>query len=169
LRPRHFVNDGSGLLLSSWGRTYFGSGISMTFVDALKVAVSVASVFSWIALLIALVPTLFVTFAIVDTRRWHYAIAGLLGGLGGGFCGAASLFLSLWFSCRGHVQGCNTAQGDMGLLVTFPLGSLAGCLVGLLFMNLYSVHHPFRSWAYWISSQLAIWAATTMLFGRLMA
>src|ERR1700732_1195823 len=103
----------------------------MTIIDALKTAVLVASVASWIALLIALVPTLVVA-CVVAMRRWQYVIAGLLGGVAGGFCGAASLFLSFWFACRGHVQGCNTAQGDMGLLVTFPLGSLLGCLVGLL-------------------------------------
>lgn len=141
----------------------------MTFVDGLRVALSVACVFSWIALLIALIPTLFVAFAIVDIRRWHYVVAGLLGGVGGGFCGAAALFLSLWFSCRDQVQSCNTAQGDMGLLVTFPLGSLAGCLVALLCMQLCSSSHPLRTWAYWISSQLAIWAASTILFARLMA
>jgi hypothetical protein len=140
----------------------------MTFVDALKTAVSVGSVFSWIALLIALLPTLF-AFLVVTTRRWHYAIAGLLGGVVGGFSGAASLFLGLWFGCRGQVQGCDTAQGDMGLLVTFPLGSLLGCLVGLLSMRLYSGPRPFRNWAFSIASQLAFWATMTILFARLMA
>jgi hypothetical protein len=139
----------------------------VTFIDALKAALSVASVFSWIALLIALVPTLFVFFA-VATRRWHYVISGLLGGIAGGFCGAASLFLSFWFACRGHIQGCNTAQGDMGLLVTFPLGSLLGCLVGLLSMRLYLGPRPFRNWALSIVSQLAFWATMTILFARLM-
>jgi len=140
----------------------------MPLIDALNAAVSVAFVFSWIALLIALVPTLLVSFA-VSTRRWQYLIAGLLGGVAGGFCGAASLFLSFWFACQGHVQGCNTAPGDMGLLVTFPLGSLFGCVVGLLSMRLYSGPQLFRNWALSIASQLAFWATMTILFARLMA
>ena len=140
----------------------------MTFLEGLKTAASVAFFFSWIALLIALLPTLFVA-SVVKTRRMQYVVAGLLGGVTGGFCGAASLFLSLWFACRGQVQGCNTAQGDMGLLITFPLGSLAGCLVALLSLRLYSGPSLFRNWAYAIASQVAFWAATIMLFARLMA
>jgi hypothetical protein len=140
----------------------------MTLVDVFKAAVSVSLIFSWIALLIALVPTLLVTFA-VETRRWHYAIAGLLGGVTGGFSGAASLFLSLWFGCRGQVQGCNTALGDMGLLVTFPVGSFLGCLVALLCMRLYSGPRPFRTWVYAIVSQLIFWATMIILFARIMA
>jgi hypothetical protein len=140
----------------------------MTFVDDLKVALLVGSVFSWVAVLIALTPTLFVTFS-VRTRRLHYAISGLLGGVVGGFCGAASLFLSLSFACRGQLQACNTAQGDMGLLIPFPVGSLVGCLVALLCMRLYSSPRPFRNWAYSIASQIAFWAIVTILFARLMA
>jgi hypothetical protein len=155
----------------------------MNFVDGLKAGISVACIFSWIALLIALVPTLFVTFAI-GARHWQYAIAGLLGGVTGGFCGATSLFLSFWFACRGHVQSCNTAQGDMGLLVTFPLGSFAGCLVALAWTGLtlripektpwssvcsYSGPSPLINWAYAIASQLAFWPTMIILFARLMA
>lgn len=140
----------------------------MSYVDGLKAAVYAACFFSWIALLIALIPTLSVVFA-VETRRWHYAISGLLGGVAGGFFGAASLFLSLVFACGGKVEGCNTAQGDMGLLVTFPLGSLVGCLVGLMCMRLYSGPRPFRNWAYSIASQIVFWAILTVLFARLMA
>jgi hypothetical protein len=140
----------------------------MTFVDGFKAAVYVSLTFSWIALLVALMPTLFVTIA-AETRRWHYAIAGLLGGVAGGFSGAASLFLSFWFACRGQVQGCNTAQGDMGLLITFPLGSFLGCLVALLCTRLYSGPRPFRNWAYAIASQFAFWATVIILSARLMA
>jgi hypothetical protein len=140
----------------------------MTFMDGFKAPVSVSLIFSWIALLIALLPTLLVTIA-TETRRWHYAVAGLLGGVVGGFSGAASLFLSFWFACRGQVQGCNTAQGDMGLLITFPLGALLGCLVALLCMRLYSGPHSFRNWAYAIASQLAFWAGMIIVFARLMA
>jgi hypothetical protein len=155
----------------------------MNFVDGLKAGVSVSFIFSWIALLIALVPTLLVTFA-VKTRRWQYLIAGLLGGIAGGFCGATSLFLSFWFACRGQVQGCNTAQGDMGLLITFPLGSFVGCFVALAWTKLtlripeespwssvcrYTGSHPIRNWAYAIASQLAFWVSTILLIARLMA
>lgn len=155
----------------------------MDFMDALKAAVSVTFVFSWIALLIALVPTLGVTFA-VEKHRWHYAIAGLLGGVVGGFSGATSLFLSFWLACRGHVQSCNTAQGDMGLLVTFPVGSFVGCLVCLTWTSLtlrfpegsrwssvcrYSGPSQLRNWAYAIAFQLAFWAAVIALLARLMA
>jgi hypothetical protein len=140
----------------------------MTFVDGFKAALSVSFYFSWIALLIALVPTLLVT-VVAEGRRWHYAIAGLLGGVAGGFSGAASLFLGLWFGCRGQVQDCNTAQGDMGLLVTFPVGSFLGCLIALLCMRLYSGPRPFRNWAYAIVTQLAFWVTTIVLFAGLMA
>jgi len=155
----------------------------MNLVDGLKAAISVSLHFSWIALLIALLPTLFVTFA-VETRRLQYAIAGLLGGVAGGFCGATSLFLSFWFGCQGQVQSCNTAQGDMGLLVTFPAGSLAGCLIALAWTRLtlgIPTKSPWssvfccggashlRNWAYAIVTQLAFWAATIILLARLMA
>jgi hypothetical protein len=49
----------------------------MTVVDGFKAAVLVSLVFSWIALLIALVPSLLVT-SVAGARRWHYAIAGLM-------------------------------------------------------------------------------------------
>lgn len=141
----------------------------MSFANGLNAAAYVSLIFSWIALLIALLPTLLVTFAFVETRRWQYIVAGLLGGLAGGFCGAASLFVSFWFACQGQVHGCNTAQGDMGLIVTFPLGSLTGCFVALMCMRLFSgFRHP-RNWAYWVASQLAIGAAMAMFFARLMA
>ena len=140
----------------------------MRFVDALGAAGSVAFMFAWVSLLLALVPTLCVTLA-VDSRRCHYAIAGLLGGVVGGFCGAASLFLSLWFSCLGQIQGCNTAQGDMGLLITFPLGSFLGCPVALLCIRLYSGPSHFRNWAYAIGSQVAFWSVMVLVFARLMA
>lgn len=155
----------------------------MNLVDGFKAAVSVSLIFSWVALLIALVPTLFVTFA-VETRGWQYAVAGLLGGVAGGFCGAASLFLSFWIACRGQVQGCNAAQGDMGLFVTFPLGSFVGCLVALAWTRftlkvpeespwssvcIRSGRRSFRNWAYAIASQFAFWVTMIMLFARLMA
>jgi hypothetical protein len=155
----------------------------MNLMDGLKAAVSVSFTFSWIALFIALVPTLFVTIA-VETHRWLYAIAGLLGGVAGGFCGAASLFLSFSFACRDQVQGCNSAQGDMGLLFTFPLGSFVGCLLALAWTKLtlgipeqspwssvcrYSGPSSLRNWAYAIASQLAIWTAMILLFALLMA
>jgi hypothetical protein len=164
-------------------KQHLRNGISMNFVDGLKAAVSVSFVFSWIALLIALLPTLLVSFA-AETRGWQYAVAGLLGGVAGGFCGATSLFLSFWFACRGQVQGCNTAQGDMGLLVTFPLGSFIGCLLALAWTRLTlripekspwssvwcnSGPGPFRNWAYAIASQLVFWPAMIILFARLIA
>jgi hypothetical protein len=140
----------------------------MTFANGLRAAVWVSVMYSWIALLIALVPTLVVTFG-TQSRRSHYAVAGLLGGIAGGFGGAAALFLSLWIACPGQNQACNTAQGDMGLLVTFPAGSFLGCIVALLCMRLYSGPSPYRNWAYAISSQLAFWAIMIILFARLMS
>ena len=47
----------------------------MTFVDGFEAAGLVFLGFWWIALLIALLPKMFVTIA-AETRRWHYAIAG---------------------------------------------------------------------------------------------
>jgi hypothetical protein len=140
----------------------------MTLMQTLEAAAKVSLAFSWIALLIALAPTLFVA-SMAKSRRWHYRVAGLLGGIAGGFGGAASLFLSLWFGCRWQAHGCNDAQGDMGLLVTFPVGSFVGCLVALLCMRLYSGQRAIQNWAYAIGSQVAFWFVMTILFGRLMA
>jgi Na+/H+-translocating membrane pyrophosphatase len=140
----------------------------MTLMDGLKAAAMVSLAFSWIALLIALAPALLLA-SVAETRRWHYGIAGLLGGVIGGFGGAASLFLSLWFGCRGQGAACNTALGDMGLLVTFPAGSFFGCLVAPLCMRIFSGLRPLRRWAYAIGSQIAFWSIMILLFGRLMA
>jgi len=101
----------------------------MDLVETLKATVMAALWFSWIALAIALVPTLFASIA-AENHGKQYALAGLLGGVAGEFCGTGSLFLSLWISCRNQAQ-CNTAQGDMGLIVTVPLGSFIGCLLAL--------------------------------------
>ena len=140
----------------------------MSLVDAFGAAASVALMFGWVSLLIALLPTLIVA-SVVDAHRRQYAIAGLLGGVGGGFCGACSLFLSLWFGCHGEVQGCNTAQGDMGLLLTFPVGAFLGCIVALLCMRLYSGPRHLQNWAYMVGAQIAFWAVMIVLFARLMA
>jgi hypothetical protein len=101
----------------------------MDLVETLKVVLTAGLWFSWIALAIALLPTLLVSIA-AENHKKQYALAGLLGGVAGEFCGTSSLFLSLWLYCRKQAQ-CNTAQGDMGLIVTVPLGSFIGCLLAL--------------------------------------
>jgi hypothetical protein len=140
----------------------------MTFADGFKNAVLMSLGYSWVALAIALVPSLLVASA-PGARRWHYAIAGLLGGVTGGFNGTATIYLSLWLACRGRVHACNAAPEALGLLIAFPVGSLLGCLVGLLCMHLYSGPGPLRNWAYAIGSQLAFWATMIFLFARFMA
>lgn len=94
----------------------------MTFVDGFKAAVSVSLIFSWIALLIALLPTLLVTIA-TETRRWHSGIAGLLGGVVGGFSGAASLFLSFFgLLAEGRFKDATLHKETWGCLSLFPSG-----------------------------------------------
>ena len=102
----------------------------MSVSETLRATLSASLWLSWIALLIAILPTILVMVA-AERHRWQYLIVGVLGSVAGEFCGVASLFLSLWFSCLGQGQACNTAQGDMGLIITLPVGSLLGCLFAL--------------------------------------
>ena len=112
------------------------------------IACAMASVwFSWIALLIACVPTLMVFSAAAKATRFHYLVAGLLGGVVGEFCGTSGLFLSLWYGCLGQGKSCNTAQGDMGLLVTIPVGALLGCVLGMLWILATLRFPPTSPWA----------------------
>ena len=138
---------------------------------------------SWVAVVIALIPTA-IAFAIVSVeRRWRYVFAGILGGVAGEACGVASLFLSLWMFCRGQGQYCNTAQGDMGLIITVPVGSLCGCLLGFTwtwighripaesaFASVYCYSGPKRvqNWLYSIAISFAFWVLATYVFARLM-
>jgi hypothetical protein len=155
----------------------------MNLQDALKAAVTTFLSFSWIALAIAFLPTLIVVVA-AETRRWQYGIAGMLGGIAGEFCGIGSLFLSFWFACGNKAYVCNTAQGDMGLIITIPLGSFIGCLLALSWTNLslkipedspwssvcrYSGPSRIRNWTYAIAIQGAFWASVTCLLARIMA
>jgi hypothetical protein len=145
----------------------------------------IASVwFSWIAVLFACLPTGF-AFAIAPTKhRLQYVVAGLLGGVAGEFCGVASLFLSLWFYCRGQGQSCNTAQGDMGLIITVPVGSFFGSLLAVCWtwatlrippespwssVWCYSGPSRIQNWTYAIAIQIAFWVLVTWFFARLMA
>jgi hypothetical protein len=139
--------------------------------------------FSWIALLIACLPTLLAMTIASKPHRLQYLIAGFLGSLAGEFCGVASLFLSLWLSCRGQSQ-CNDAQGGMGLIITVPAGSLLGCVFALFWtwMSLkvhsesawawvfrYSGANEVKNWICVIGVPMAIWVLTTLFFARLFA
>jgi MFS family permease len=137
-------------------------------VEGTKAAARVSLVFCWVSLLIALVPSLLVASA-TGARRWHYAVAGLLGGVAGGFSGTASIYLSLWLGCRSQVPAGKAAPEVLGLFIAFPVGSLLGCLVALLSMRLYCGPRPLRNWAYAIGSQLAFLAAMIFLVARFMA
>lgn len=154
----------------------------MELVETLKTMVIASLWFSWIALGIALMPTLFVSIA-AETHGWQYAVAGLLGGVVGEFCGTGSLFLSFWLSCRNQPQ-CNTAQGDMGLIVVVPVGSIIGCLLALFWtrftlripegspwssVSRYTGRSRFQNWAYAIALQVAFWSLVTWVSALLMA
>jgi hypothetical protein len=121
----------------------------LTLWDTLTASLNVALWFSWVALLIATLPTIMV-WAAAEEHRLLYVVVGALGSIAGGFCGAASLFLGLWFYCLGVVQGCNTAQGDMGLMITFPAGSLLGCFLSLFWMWAMLRISPDSPWA-WVT------------------
>lgn len=153
-------------------------------LEALTATINVSIRFSWLALLIASVPSGIASLIAPDGRRRQYLIAGLLGGIAGESCGVGSLFLGLWLSCLKEPQPCNTAQGDMGLIVTFPVGSILGSLlaIGWTWLTLkipagnpwssvcsYSGPDRVRNWAYAIASQIVFWILLTWLFARLMS
>jgi len=156
----------------------------MSLSETLTATLSASLWLSWIALLIAILPTTLVMAAAERHHRLQYLIVGVLGSVAGEFCGVASLFLSLWFSCLGRGQACNTAQGDMGLIITLPVGSLLGCLFALFWtratlriasdspwawVSRYSGASRFKNWSFTIGVPVAFWVLTTIFFARLMA
>jgi hypothetical protein len=139
--------------------------------------------FTWIAVLIAILPTMAAMIA-ADRHRLQYLIAGVSGSIAGEFCGVASLFLGLWFSCVGQGQTCNTAQGDMGLIITLPAGSLLGCLSALFWVwatlkvasdspwawvSRYSGTSRVRNWGYVLGIPAVFWVLSTIFLAWLMA
>ena len=151
--------------------------------ETLITCVSASLWFSWIALLIACVPALGV-FAAAKATRFQYLVAGLLGGIVGEFCGTSALFLSMWYGCLGQGQSCNTAQGDMGLIVTIPAGSLLGCVLAMLWIlatqrfpptspwasvSRYTGPSRFGNWTCFIATPAAFCILTTLTLARLMA
>ena len=145
----------------------------------------IASVWlSWIAVLIACLPTVLGCAIAPTKRRWQFLVAGLLGGVAGEFCGVGSLFLSLWLFCLGQGQSCNTAQGDMGLMITVPVGSFLGSLLALCWtwatlrippqspwssVCCYSGPSRIQNWTYAIAIQIAFWVLASWVFARFMA
>lgn len=115
-----------------------------------------------VALAITLLPTLTVVCA-AETRRGYYAIAGMLGGVVGGFGGAAALFLGLWLSCWGQTKGCNTAQGDMGLLVSFPAGDFLGSVAALVGVQVFFGEYSRKKRMTMMALLLAVWGAAMLL------
>ena len=155
----------------------------MSLLDVIKATLTASLWLSWMAILITCAPALFAFVIAPSVRRWHYAIAILSGGVTGEVCGVGSLFLSLWLSCQGH-SPCNTAQGDMGLIVTVPVGSFLGTLlaIGWTWLTLripskspwasicrYSGPSRILNWSYAIAIQVMFWVCVTRLFARLMA
>jgi hypothetical protein len=156
----------------------------MSLLEVFKATIFGSVWLSWIAVLIACLPTVGVFAIAPKRRRWQYVVAGLLGGVAGEFCGVGSLFLSLWLDCRGQGPSCNTAQGDMGLIITVPVGSLVGSLLALCWtwvtlripsespwssVCCYSGPSRIQNWTYAIAVQIAFWVLATWLFARLMA
>jgi hypothetical protein len=156
----------------------------VSLLEVFKVTMIASLWFSWIGVLIACIPVGF-AFAIAPTKhRWQYVAAGLSGGVAGEFCGIGSLFLSLWFYCLGKGQSCNTAQGDMGLIITVPIGAFFGGLLALgwtwatlrilpkrPWSSVWSYSGPSRiqNWLCVIAIQIAFWVLVTWFFARLMA
>jgi hypothetical protein len=118
------------------------------------------------------------------TNRRQYLVAGLLGGLAGEFSGVASLLLSLWFGCRSQGQSCNTAQGDIGLIFTAPMGAMLGCVFAMWWTYAtlkrspsnpwasvfrYSGQERFKNCAFAIATPFALWVLVTVVVARLMA
>jgi hypothetical protein len=156
----------------------------MSLLDVLETTLVASLGFSWVGALIALLPAWIACANSPMMRRRHYFIAGLLGGVAGEFSGVASLFLSLWIGCLGQGSYCNTAQGDMGLIVTVPVGSLAGTLIALLWTWItlripeesawtsvcsYSGSRRIRNWACATVLPVIFWGLLILFFARLMA
>jgi hypothetical protein len=156
----------------------------MSLLEVFKVTMAVSIRFSWIGLLIACLPAWYAFTIAPKKLRWQYVVAGLLGGVAGEFCGVGSLFLSLWLSCLGKGQSCNTAQGDMGLMITLPAGAFFGSLLGIgwTWVTLrispespwssvwcYSGPSRIQNWIYAIAIQIAFWSLVTWLFARWVA
>jgi hypothetical protein len=95
-------------------------------------------------------------------------------------CGITSVFLSFWFECRAY-PACNTAQGDLGLIITVPLGSFLGSVLALwwiyfirrkAFTQVPSEKHNFhglRKWIYAVAMPAAFWLVATTLLARFVA
>jgi hypothetical protein len=152
----------------------------MNLLDTLKASAVASLWFSWIAALIAFLPILFAFSIASRPRRFRYLVAGILGAIAGESCGVFSLFLSLWLYCRAR-PNCNTAQGDMGLLVTLPIGTLAGCILSLVWTRAIrgalersseserSALSSLRKWIYTAAIPVGFWLFATLLAARLMA
>jgi hypothetical protein len=135
------------------------STIALTILNPLQDLIPLM-VGIWVALLISALPTLLVV--CLAERRWDYGIGGVTGGIVGGFCGAASLFLSLKLDCQFHGHDCHDGQAGMGVLTTFPVGALLGCLIGLLSIRLYSSADSSRDRIMAALTQVAFWAVAVL-------
>ena len=163
-------------------KQHLRNGISMNFVDGLKAAVSVSFVFSWIALLIALLPTLLVSFA---ARR---AVGSTLLPGDWGSRGrilrshlAVSQFLVCMSRSSTRLQHCTRRHGAVSYVSARFVYRLSLALAwtrltlripekspwSSVWCN--SGPGPFRNWAYAIASQLVFWPAMIVLFARLIA
>ena len=101
----------------------------MEMLEVLRTSIVGSIVFSLVGLPIACVSAfVFGTAFAPRIYRWHYILAGLLGGLGGEFCAVSSVFLSLSMWCSHHPQPCNDAQGGIVLIFLLPIGVIGGSL-----------------------------------------
>jgi hypothetical protein len=115
-------------------------------LEGLQSAAFATAWFSWVAVLIALIPVMFVAAASRESgSRWripgkdgksdrkvHYVLLGLIGGLAGEFTAVISLFISTWWACRTGNQVCHDGQAGMVLIVTIPVLSFLGSILSLV-------------------------------------
>ena len=147
----------------------------MDLLQTIETSIIASLWFSWIALLVACVPTAIATISAPGGRKLKYFIAGLFGGVGGEFCAVHSTFLSIWIWCQSQ-HPCNDAQGGIILIFLIPVETFVGSLLATAFMWLTlrvsgagSSTSQRTVWTCSILVQLTVLVLATWLLAHLMA
>lgn len=119
----------------------------MELVNVLKATIFAGLWLSWIAVIVAALPTGFALTVTTPRNKFPYLLAGLLGGIAGEFCATSSMFLGDWWSCRSDPRFCYDGQADMGLIYTIPALSLLGSIAALIWTSFTLRVRPDLPWA----------------------
>jgi hypothetical protein len=163
----------------------------MSLRDAIVGTLWAALWFSWVGLLIALLPSLCVGLVLRTRnlanegsvgRKIPYASLGLVGGLMGEFTAVSSLSLGTWWWCLKGSQVCHDGQAGMVLIFTVPALSFFCSVLSLLWtwaslripsnnpfasVFRYSGSNRLLNWTCAIAIQLLFWPLLTIVVFRL--